>query len=131
VTLSSLRHRVEYAIVLALRALVSVLPATVCDWLGGGIGFTLYVVDAGHRRLATRQLRHAFPIRSERECRAIARATFIHFGRALISVLRASTRTAAQIAASVDVEGAEHVRAALAGGKGLIIVTAHFGYWEL
>ena len=66
------------------------------------------------------------------ECRAIARATFAHFGRLL--VVRAQVQHAVtpdQIRARVEFEGEDRVRAALAAGKGAIIFTGHFGYWEL
>jgi KDO2-lipid IV(A) lauroyltransferase len=131
VTVTEVRHRLEYGLVLAMRSGVALLPASWCDLLGAAIGWFFYVVDGGHRRLAARQLQHAFPIRTAAECRAIARATFVHFGRALVNVLRLSTRTPAQILDRVDVEGADRVRQALSHGKGVIIVTAHFGHWEL
>jgi KDO2-lipid IV(A) lauroyltransferase len=129
--LTSLRHRVEYLLVLAVRSVVSVLPPSGASALGALVGLTFYVVDGAHRRLAIAQLGAAFPIRSEIECRAIARRTFIHFGQLLVTVLRASTLSPAQLRASVEVEGEERVRAALAAGKGAIIFSGHFGYWEL
>lgn len=44
-----------------------------------------------------------------------------------IDVLRSSRMTAADVAAVVDVVGAEHLEAALAGGRGAIIATGHVG----
>ena len=129
--MKNFRHRVEYAFVLVVRALVAVMPESFARGLGAAIGWFFFTVDRPHRRLAVAQLRAAFPVRSEAECRAIARATFVHFGRALVDVLRTSTLTADQLRARLDVEGSERVRAALALGKGVIISTGHFGYWEL
>jgi KDO2-lipid IV(A) lauroyltransferase len=70
-------------------------------------------------------------VRSERECRAIARATFAHFGRLLVALLRFSTLTADAIRARVEYEGDARVRAALTAGKGVLLFSGHFGYWEL
>jgi len=46
-------------------------------------------------------------------------------------MLRASTLTAPELLDTIDVEGEERVRAALVGGKGAIVFSGHFGYWEL
>jgi KDO2-lipid IV(A) lauroyltransferase len=127
----SLRQRVEYGLVVAVRAVVGVLPESIVAAIGTGIGLLFYAIDGGHRRLAISQLHAAFPVRSTRECRALARETFAHFGRSLVTVLRVSTLTPGRLLASVEFEGEEHVRNALAGGKGAIIFSGHFGYWEL
>lgn len=126
-----LRHRVEYVLVLAVRALVGVLPDRAGRAIGTFIGAAFYTADAAHRRLAIHQLREAFPRRSEAECRAIARATFGHFGRLLVAILKFSTLGPEGIRARVEYEGDERVRAALADGKGVLLFSGHFGYWEL
>ena len=129
--LTVLRHRAEYLLVLTVRAAVSVLPPAGAGALGALVGMTFYLVDGTHRRLAIAQLQEAFPVRSATECRAIARRTFTHFGRLLVTVLRASTLSRAELLASVEIEGEDRVRAALAAGKGAIVFSGHFGYWEL
>ena len=126
-----LRHRLEYALVLSVRALVGVLPDRAGRAIGAAIGLGFYVADAPHRRLAIRQLRAAFPLRSEAECRALARSTFAHFGRLLVALLKFSTLDAEEIRARVEYEGDDRVRAALAAGKGALLFSGHFGYWEL
>lgn len=127
----SLRFRCEYWLVASLRAGLGALPDAVSRGLGAALGTLFYMVDGRHRRVAIRQLKAAFPRRSDAECRAIARATFRHFGRLLAAVLRFSTMTPNQMRARVEFEGDERVRTALAAGKGAIIVTGHFGFWEL
>jgi len=130
-TLRDARHRLEYGLVVAVRGVVRRLPDAAARAIGTGIGLTFYAIDGTHRRLATRQLRAAFPGRTIAECRAIARATFVHFGRALVGVLRMSALTPDQIRARLDIEGDDRVRSALAAGKGAIVFSGHFGFWEL
>ena len=125
------RHRFEYALVVSMRALVGILPDALSRGLGASIGYLVYLIDRRHRRLAFRQLQAAFPRRTADECRAIARATFVHFGQLLVAVLRFSTFSPERMRSRVEFEGEERVRAALAAGKGAIIVTGHFGFWEL
>jgi len=130
-TLVAIRYRAEYSLVLAVRALIRFLPDAAARGIGSLVGLCFYAIDPGHRRLAVRQLRAAFPTRTAGECRAIARATFAHFGRLLVVLLKFSTLTPEQIRARVEFEGDERVRAALDKGHGAIIFSGHFGYWEL
>jgi KDO2-lipid IV(A) lauroyltransferase len=125
------RHRLEYGLVRATRALARRLPDRGAAALGAGIGRLFYVLDGAHRRLAIEQLRAAFPVRSIDECRAIAQATFAHFGRLLVALLRFSALSRDEMRARIEYDGEDRVRTALAAGKGAIIFTGHFGYWEL
>lgn len=127
----ALRYRVEYAALMTVRAIVGVLPDAVSYWLGATVGLGFYAVDASHRRLTIRQLRAAFPTRSESECRTIARQTFRHFGQLLVILIKFSTLTAEQVRARVEWEGEERVREALAQGRGVMLSSGHFGFWEL
>ncbi len=129
--LTAVRHRIEYGLVVTVRWVVGRAPYPLVRALGTAIGLTFHAVDGAHRRLAVSQLRAAFPVRSEQECRRIARETFVQFGQSLVMVLRVSTFTRQQLLRTVEVEGADHVRAALAAGRGAIVFSGHFGYWEL
>jgi KDO2-lipid IV(A) lauroyltransferase len=131
VTKREVRHRLEFALAMSVRAVVRFLPAWASRALGTAIGRFFYVVDGGHRRLAIEQLRAAFPHRSPEECRAIARETFGHFGRMLVLLLRVSAMTPGRIRGLVDFEGESRVREAHQAGKGVIVVSGHFGSWEL
>jgi Kdo2-lipid IVA lauroyltransferase/acyltransferase len=129
--LTALRHRLEYIAVVIVRWFVGRAPYPIARLFGTTIGLMFHSVDGAHRRLAVSQLRAAFPLRSEAECRAIARQTFVHFGQSLVMVLRVSTFAPERLLETVEVEGAEHIRSALTGGNGAIVFSGHFGYWEL
>jgi KDO2-lipid IV(A) lauroyltransferase len=131
VTLTELRYRLEYRVVLAVRALAGVLPPAMLGALGTAIGLAFYTCDRAHRRLSIAQLRAAFPTRSARECRDIARRMFAHFGRLLVRMLEISRLSPAEVGRRMDFEGEERVHAALAAGKGVIVFSGHFGYWEM
>ena len=127
----ALRYRLEYAALTVVRAAVGVLPDGASWWLGAAVGLGFYSLDASHRRLAFRQLRAAFPTRTEAECRTIARQTFRHFGQLLVILIKFSTLTAEQVRERVEFEGDERVREALAQGHGVLLSSGHFGFWEL
>ena len=105
------------------------MPAVLAAGALLGRAFDLF--DRPHRRLAVDNLQAAFPLRTRRECRAIAREMFAHFGRLLMVLLKFSTMTPAEMLACVEFDGDERVRQAHAGGRGVLLFTGHFGYWEI
>jgi KDO2-lipid IV(A) lauroyltransferase len=125
------RHRLEYGAVVAVVALVRLLPMRAVLAGGTVLGRAFYLLDAGHRRLAVENLRAAFPVRTVPECRAIARGMFSHFGRLLAVLLKFSTMSPAEMLACVEFEGEERVVHAHAQGKGVLLFTGHFGFWEI
>ena len=108
-----------------------VLPMTAVLAAGTVLGRIFYLVDGGHRKLAVRNLRAAFPVRSEAECRAIARDMFSHFGRLLAALLKFSTMRPDEMMARVEFAGDERVTQAHAQGRGVLLFTGHFGFWEI
>lgn len=83
------------------------------------------------RRVAIQNLRLAFPDKSERELRGIVGDMYRHLGW-MVSELLVLQRDPLQALEWVDeVVGEEYVRELLDMGKGLVMLTAHFGNWEL
>lgn len=126
-----LRYFLEYAALRLVRAVVGALPDAFSWWTGSAVGMGFFLADAGHRRLAIRQLRAAFPTRSEAECRAIARKMFRHFGQLLVMLIKFSTLTPEQMKTRMEIDGDDRVREALKLGKGVILSSGHFGFWEM
>lgn len=127
----SLQHRLEYALVAAARAALRPLPMGAVLGAGTLLGRLFYVLDRGHRRLALSNLQGAFPLRTDRERAAIARDMFAHFGRLLAALLKFSTFSREQMLAHVEFQGTERIVAAHARGRGVLLFTGHFGYWEI
>jgi KDO2-lipid IV(A) lauroyltransferase len=127
----SLRHRLEYLAVTSVVAGVRLMPMRVVLGCGSLLGAAFYWFDGPHRRRALRNIQAAFPLRSPGECRTVARGMFGHFGRLLTVLLKFSTMTPQQMLARVRFEGDERVRAAHAQGKGVLLFTGHFGFWEI
>jgi len=126
-----MKHRFEYAVVRLLIGVLRVMPAGVARACGTFLGLTFHTLDIAHRRIAQRNLATAFPGRSDRERRAIARAAFEHFGRLLVELLAFSTLSPDAMLARVEFEGEDRARLAYAQHKGVLFVTGHFGFWEL
>jgi KDO2-lipid IV(A) lauroyltransferase len=126
-----LRHRLEYAAVRGIVAIVGVMPHIVAEACGTGLGLAFYFLDRRHRRTALENVAAAFSGRPIPEQRAIVRRAFAHFGQLLFAMLKFSTMTPAAMLAQVEFEGEDRVRLAHAQGRGVLFVTGHFGFWEI
>jgi KDO2-lipid IV(A) lauroyltransferase len=127
----SFLHRLEHLAVVSVVAVARVLPMRAVLAAGTLLGRAFYIADRAHRRLAIRNLQAAFPVRNEQECRAIAREMFSHFGRLLAVLLKFSTMTPARMLEHVEFTGEERVTQAHAQGRGVLLITGHFGFWEI
>lgn len=90
----------------------------------------MFRVSRKHRQRALSNLELAFPDWSEAERRRVALAVFEHFGRVTAEFLVSGRRGIEHIEATTTVEGLEHIEQARAQGRGVILVTGHFGNWE-
>ena len=125
-----MRDAIEYWSVVTVRGIARRLPEVIVNAWGAVLGLTFYTIDRAHRRVALTNLEQCFPNKPTSERRAIARATFAHFGQVLLKLLTFSALTPEQMLERAEYEGDERVRLAYAKGKGVLFFTGHFGFWE-
>ena len=126
-----LRHRLEFLLVLAVRLAVRVMPRR---WLLGCasvLGWMVCRLDRRRRETAVANVKAAFPVRSDAECRGIVRGAFGNLGRHVLDLLRFDTMSVEQMMDLVEFEGTERVEQVLSSGRGAMFYTGHFGFWEL
>jgi KDO2-lipid IV(A) lauroyltransferase len=100
--------------------------------LGARLGDIGYRVAGRQRRRALANLRLAYgDALSVPEREALVGQVFRHFGRGIIDFLRGPMLRPEDVSGMVTCEGWENVATALAAGKGVLMVTAHFGNWEI
>ena len=126
------RFLLEAAVLAAVLGAARLLPRRALLALGAGAGRLGFALDGTHRRIAIENLRMVYgPSLSEAEASKIAKACWRHFGRILLDALAFPRLSAASVGPVVRYEGLEHIRAAYARGKGVILFSAHYGHWEL
>jgi Kdo2-lipid IVA lauroyltransferase/acyltransferase len=92
-----------------------------------------YHVDPRHRRIALDNIRQAFPGQyTEPQLAEIVRGVFAHFGMFLLEMLviprKLHRRSWQRLIPTEDPELSQRV---FSSGRPIVIVTAHFGNWEL
>jgi len=96
------------------------------------LGEVGYVLWTAKRRIAKRNFAIVLgrPT-TDREVARVARRSFRNFAKYIVEIMRFPLLGVADFERLVTVEGREHLRGALALGKGVIFVSIHFGNFEL
>ena len=129
---ATLAHYAQYYGIRGSVAALRRLSFERASAIGERIGTLGYRPLGIRRAVVERQVSAAFPGLTEPEVERIARASYASLGRTTIETTLLPTYSREQVLELVDhTEGWEHVERALAGGRGLMIVTGHLGNWEL
>ena len=116
---------------IGIAALLARLPWSLQRVLGRGIGRLLMVLFGSRRRVAARNLALCFPELDADAQAALLRRSFEELGIGLFEFARAWWGSVEPMRGKVIVEGLEHLQAARAGGRGVIIISGHFVTLEL
>jgi KDO2-lipid IV(A) lauroyltransferase len=95
--------------------------------VGTALGTVFWAVDARHRRAARRNITLAYG--DQLSPRRLVLESMRHFARLGVEML--AFRDDESRAGEIRVEGLDHLREALAKGRGLLGFSGHFGHWEL
>jgi KDO2-lipid IV(A) lauroyltransferase len=122
--MKSLSHIAEYVLLRLIQFVVCALPRPATLAIGAAVGGVLYQMGV-YRRVVERNFDHVGILDGQAKQNTI-RTLYANIGRYATDFLRAG-RTPPPYA----VENLDEVNRALAKGKGMIAVLAHFGNWEL
>ena len=126
-----LRHALEYALAAPFVALLGALPHSASRRLGAALGAAAGALDRRRRRIARDNLAAALPELAAAERERIIGACFRHFGAAFCDALSARRFDAPELCRRVAWEGFDHLLEAERAGRGVIVLAAHFGNWEV
>ena len=116
----------------SLIGLARWLPRPWLAGLGTAAGELAYRLDRKHTRVAIANLTIAFgDALSPSDRRRITRACWRHYGRITADAGAFHRLGPKDIGTRIRYEGLDHLRAAHAEGKGVLLISGHFGHWEL
>ncbi len=129
---ASLSHWLQYAAFRSAEFVLKLLPLGAVARLGRFLGAVAYPFAGKYRRLALDNLRLAFGDElDEAARRALAREHFRRLGANLLSGFKLPLMPESEVAARVQIEGIEHIRAADADGRNIVYAVCHLSCWEL
>lgn len=124
--------RLLYHGVRALLHLLGRFPPGWRNTCAAFFGWLLFTVDRKHRRIAVENLERSLGSeRTAEQIHLIARQVFENLIRVLFEFGWSQTLTEKQIADHFTIHGLDDYRNSIARGNGALLLTAHFGNWEL
>jgi len=126
-----MRERIEYWLVTAVARILGRLPRGVARLLVRLLTLSAYLGLSRLRRVGERNLELALPELPLSERTRILRRVFRNLGWQMVEFCRMPRYTAQNTRGWIRTEGLEHFLAAQARGKGVLVLTGHFGAWEL
>jgi KDO2-lipid IV(A) lauroyltransferase len=111
--------------------LSSALPLRWARAWGAGCGALFRVLGGRQRKRAAEQMARSLPGKSDAAYRQLIRDVYRTMGVGQIEVLRWIGGRHEELAAQISVEGLEHLEAARARGRGVLVLTAHIGNWDV
>lgn len=113
------------------KALLRAVPLPIRRKIATGLAGLGYHLSFKHRLIAFHNLMRAFPEKPLDEITAIAKASYKSFSLVFAEFPEILGINKDNLADWVSVKGLEHYEAALNEGKGVLLITGHFGNWEM
>src|SRR5262245_54090571 len=127
-----LRQGLEALALRGLGFLARILPFEIASDLGALIGRGAHAILARRRAIATENLIRALgPDPGGVPAALVARRVFEQIGRSFLEFLALPAQSPERILARIEFEGFEPAAALAREGRGAVLLTGHFGNWEL
>ncbi len=133
---SPLRRKTEQLIIRWMTSLFALLarllPLRWLQAIGNGMGSLLYLMLRPRREIGMANLQRVFGDRYDRrECARIIRSSMQSMAKTMLELLKAGSMSDEEVERFVQVRDGQYLRQAVERGKGVIVITGHFGNWEL
>ncbi len=128
---SAARDRAEHALFRVATGAVSALPGRTPEKLGRALARLYLRASVSRRRILFENLAAAYPEKGAEEIERIARASAEWLGAAFVEFLEVSSLSEEQVRSRIRIAGEENLREARERGKGVFLLSAHIGGWEL
>lgn len=126
-----MRFQLEYVMLRIIQRLAVALSLKTVQRLGKILGAGGYYLIGSRRRIALDNLRHAFPEKSHGQLTRIAKGSFRNYGITMMEFLWFPKLTDEHLARFVKVKNEDLLRKGMSPGKGMVMLSGHFGNWEL
>jgi Kdo2-lipid IVA lauroyltransferase/acyltransferase len=128
---SALRNIVEFVPAWLLLRLLGVLPRVVAILVGKLVARIAYYLHGRLRWVGHRNLQLAFPELDPSHRQLTVKRVFLNLGRLLGEFSQFPKITRQNVEKLVEYDGFENYERAAERGRGVLLLTGHFGAWEL
>ena len=119
----------EFILVYCFYLFLNILPSGLSLKIGRFLGILFYKLDKKHRKHTLNNLKIAFPDKTEKELNDISVKFYKNLGMVFVEIFRLNKYNAGNI--DDFVESDFNPIKNIYGKQGVLLLTAHFGNWEL
>jgi KDO2-lipid IV(A) lauroyltransferase len=125
-------QKITYKIIVALFKVLGLIPRKMAFKLGNLIGQILFLADRKHRKIAIDNLTRSFGHeKSSHEIKILVRRVFKNLGQIVFEIGWSLMLDRKDFQKHFKINGLSNYRNAYEKGKGVLLLTAHMGNWEL
>ncbi len=99
--------------------------------IGKVLGILVYFIDVRHRRIVRRNLKFVYPEWPPERVKKISKRIFQNLGITILEICQMICFSSDDIIDKVKIRGEEHLLNAMHNNKGVILISAHLGNWEI
>jgi len=110
---------------------IAKIPQRYTTGLGKILGFFLYYFALSHRRIVLRNLQFVYPEWSRNQIHNLTKRICQHFGITILEFLQMVYLSPEELVKSVKIRGMEILAEALSNQRGVVLISAHIGNWEI
>lgn len=129
--MKAVQYSIENGAFRLIRFAAGVVSLRWAQMLGAALGRIVGMHLGFRRKIVLENLREAFPDRSLTWQREIAGASFASVGVTLFELLRFDRMSQVELLRLATFENLDVLREAASNGKGVILLSAHYGSWEI
>jgi KDO2-lipid IV(A) lauroyltransferase len=114
-----------------LKGLIASIPQKHIAGVGGAVGMLAYIMDRRHRRIVRRNLQFTHPEWSRESIRKLSKRVFQNIGITFLEICQMTCFSREDVLRKVRIRGEENLLKAIRSPKGVIMISAHLGNWEM
>ena len=114
-----------------MKSFIAQIPKNQLLFFGKMLGNLLYYLAAPQRHIVRRNLQFSHIESSPQQIQRLAKRVFQHFGITILELLQMTCFSQKELLTSIRVENKEILIEALARQKGIVLVSAHLGNYEM
>jgi KDO2-lipid IV(A) lauroyltransferase len=115
----------------ALVSFIAGIPHRHIAYAGKWLGMLGYILDTRHQRIVKRNLKFVYPDWPRDRIRELSKDVFQNMATTLLEICQMTCFSREDILRKVHIWGEDNLLQAIKGPRGVILMSAHLGNWEM
>ena len=120
-----------FVLVKLFSAILCCMPLGAVLWIGRCGGDLARLINVKRRSIAHANLKSAFPEKDSRAIKEILKSHYRNLGASVVELLKLPAMGKRYLNTHVRIDNFDRINDVIEKGKGVILLAAHFGNWEM